>query len=61
MMRVVEHLGKIVIKIIFISELTADLHLEFSKKHSISKEMVLKSVYKEDHPNQFLLLMFLFW
>ena len=31
-----------------------DLHIAFTKKHSISIELVLKSVYKEDHPNQFL-------
>ena len=30
------------------------MYKAFSKKHSISIEIILKSVYKEDNPNQFL-------
>ena len=47
-------LGRLLLRSYLYQNLPADLHIEFSKKHSISKEMVLKSVYKEDHPNQFL-------
>ena len=47
-------LGRLLLRSYLYQNLPADLHLEFSKKHSISKEIVLKSVYKEDHPNQFL-------
>ena len=47
-------LGRLLLRLYLYQNLPADLHLEFSKKHSISKELVLNSVYKEDHPNQFL-------
>ena len=47
-------LGRLLLRSYLYQNLPADLHLEFSKKHSISKELVLKSVYIEDHPNQFL-------
>ena len=47
-------LGRLLLRSYLYQNLPADLHLEFSKKHSISKELVLNSVYKEDHPNQFL-------
>ena len=47
-------LGRLLLKSYLYLNLPTDLHKEFSKNHSISKEIVLKSVYKEDHPNQFL-------
>ena len=47
-------LGRLLLRSYLYQNLPADLYLEFSKKHSISKELVLNSVYKEDHPNQFL-------
>ena len=47
-------LGRLLLRSYLYQNLPADLHKEFSKNHSISKEMVLKSVYKEDNPNQFL-------
>tara|TARA_B100001093_G_C26859689_1_gene1029310 strand:- start:6946 stop:7788 length:843 start_codon:yes stop_codon:yes gene_type:complete len=47
-------LGRLLLRSYLYQNLPANLHLEFSKKHSISKELVLNSVYKEDHPNQFL-------
>ena len=47
-------LGRLLLRSYLYQNLPTDLHMEFSKKHSISKEMVLKSVYKDDHPNQFL-------
>ena len=47
-------LGRLLLRSYLYQNLPADLHIEFSKKHSISKEMVLKSVYKDDQPNQFL-------
>ena len=47
-------LGRLLLRSYLYHNLPTDLHIEFSKKHSISKEMVLKSVYKDDQPNQFL-------
>lgn len=47
-------LGRLLLKSYLYKNLPTDIHLEFSKKHSISKEMVLGSVYKNDQPNQFL-------
>lgn len=47
-------LGKLLLKAYLYHSLPNDLHLEFSKKHSISKDLVLKSVYKSDKPNRFL-------
>ena len=47
-------LGKLLLKAYLYQSLPKDLHLEFSKKHSISKDLVLKSVYKSDKPNRFL-------
>ena len=47
-------LGRLLLRSYLYQNLPYDLYIAFTKKHSISKEMVLKSVYKEDHPNQFL-------
>lgn len=47
-------LGKELLKSYLYENLPHDLFSKFSKKHSISKDMVLKSVYKQDHANQFL-------
>jgi len=47
-------LGRILLREYLYQRLPADLYLEFSKKYSISKDLVLKSVYKQEHPNRFL-------
>ena len=47
-------LGRLLLRLYLYKNLPSDLNIAFTKKHSISKEMVLKSVYKEDNPNQFL-------
>ena len=47
-------LGRLLLRLYLYQNLPSDLNIAFTKKHSISKEMVLKSVYKEDNPNQFL-------
>jgi N-acetylglucosamine kinase-like BadF-type ATPase len=47
-------LGKKLLRDYLYQKLPTDLHIEFSKKHSISKELVLKSVYKQPHANRFL-------
>ena len=47
-------LGRLLLKSYLYQNLPSDLYIAFTKKHSMSKEMVLKSVYKEDYPNQFL-------
>ena len=47
-------LGRLLLRSYLYKNLPNDLHIAFTKKHSISIELVLKSVYKEDHPNQFL-------
>ena len=47
-------LGRLLLRSYLYQNLPSDLYIAFTKKHSISKEMVLNSVYKEDHPNQFL-------
>ena len=47
-------LGRLLLRSYLYDNLPYDLYSAFTKKHSISIEMVLKSVYKEDHPNQFL-------
>ena len=47
-------LGKLLLKAYLYHSLPNDLHMEFSKKYSISKDLVLKSVYKSDKPNRFL-------
>ena len=47
-------LGKTVLRAYLYQNLPADLYMEFSKKYSISKELVLRSVYKQEHPNRFL-------
>ena len=47
-------LGRTLLRAYLYQNLPADLYTEFSKKYSISKELVLKSVYKQEHPNRFL-------
>lgn len=47
-------LGRLLLRSYLYKNLPCDLYTAFTKKYSISTEMVLKSVYKEDHPNQFL-------
>ena len=47
-------LGKELLKAYLYQTLPKDLHLSFSKSHSISKDMVLKSVYTQDSPSRFL-------
>ena len=47
-------LGRLLLRSYLYQNLPSDLYIAFTKKYSISKEMVLKSVYKEDHPNHFL-------
>lgn len=47
-------LGRLLLKSYLYKNFPTDIHLEFSKKYSISKEMVLSSIYKNDQPNQFL-------
>ena len=47
-------LGRLLLKSYLYQNLPPDLYIAFTKKHSISKEMVLQSVYKDDQPNQFL-------
>ena len=47
-------LGRLLLRSYLYQNLPSDLYVAFTKKYSISKEMVLKSVYKEDHPNKFL-------
>ena len=47
-------LGRLLLRSYLYKNLPSDLYIAFTKEHSISTEMVLKSVYKEDHPNQFL-------
>ncbi len=47
-------LGRLLLRSYLYQNLPSDLYIDFTKKHSISKESVLKSLYKEDHPNQFL-------
>lgn len=47
-------LGRILLREYLYQRLPADLYLGFSKKHSISKDLVLQSVYKQEHPNRFL-------
>ena len=47
-------LGRLLLRSYLYKNLPNDLYTAFTKKYSISIEMVLKSVYKEDRPNQFL-------
>ena len=47
-------LGRLLLKSYLYQNFPSDLYIAFTKKHSISKEMILKSVYIGDHPNQFL-------
>ena len=47
-------LGRLLLRSYLYQNLPYDLYIAFTKKHSISKEMVLKSVYKDNHPNHFL-------
>lgn len=47
-------LAKVLLRDYLYKRMPGDLYLEFSKKYSISKELVLKSVYKEEFPNRFL-------
>ena len=47
-------LGRLLLRSYLYKKLPNDLYIAFTKKHSISIELVLKSVYKKDHPNQFL-------
>jgi len=47
-------LGKTLLRAYLYQNLPADLYMEFSEKYSISKELVLRSVYKQEHPNRFL-------
>ncbi len=47
-------LGRILLREYLYQRLPAELYLEFSKKYSISKDLVLRSVYKQEHPNRFL-------
>ena len=47
-------LGRLLLRAYLYQNLPYDLYIAFTKKHSISKEMVLKSVYKDNHPNHFL-------
>lgn len=47
-------LGKELLKSYLYKSMPRDLYLKFSKEHSISKELVLESVYTKDHPNKFL-------
>lgn len=47
-------LGKILLRDYLYKKLPNDLYLYFSKQYSISSELVIDSVYKKDHPNQFL-------
>ena len=47
-------LGKLLLRAYLYKNFPPDLYSEFSKKHSISKELALKSVYKEENPNRFL-------
>ena len=47
-------LGRLLLRSYLYQNLPSDLYIDFTKKYSISKEMVLKSVYKEDQPNHFL-------
>ena len=47
-------LGRILLREYLYQRLPTDLYLEFSKKYSISKDLVLRSVYKQEHPNRFL-------
>ncbi|MDB2622140.1 hypothetical protein N9Y06_02420 [Flavobacteriales bacterium] len=47
-------LGKRLLVDYLYENLPNDLYSEFSKTHSISKELVLSSVYKQENPNRFL-------
>ena len=47
-------LGRLLLRSYLYQNLPSDLYIAFAKKYSISKEIVLKSLYKEDHPNEFL-------
>jgi len=47
-------LGRLLLRSYLYKNLPSDLYKAFSKKHSISIEIILKSVYKGDNPNQFL-------
>lgn len=47
-------LGKTLLRAYLYQNLPSDLYVEFSKKHSISKDLVIKCVYKESNPNRFL-------
>jgi len=47
-------LAKVLLRDYLYKRMPRELYLEFSKSYSISKELVLKSVYKEEFPNRFL-------
>jgi N-acetylglucosamine kinase-like BadF-type ATPase len=47
-------LGKVILKAYLYKKLPVDLYTEFSKEYSISTDLVLRSVYRQENPNRFL-------